>query len=751
MLRNAPIRSKFILTLIVPLLALTVVTLLGLRASLAEGARAGHVNQLARFADGLAPVVHELQNERSLSRNVIGSSRASGASILRAQRRVTDQAAASYRTAASRLRLGPGDSGLRLRIDYAFGELAKLTRQRELIDRSPIRGDELADQPLLEQAELEGNVHLGEGHPPVTNLQQALDQYSDTVNDLLDINGEIVPGSSGQRLLDSMAGSVALGRAMDFVDLQRGFLFGLLSQHRTALGDTEHGRLTVLMAAESIYLAQFQNHATPALRQLLNQTVTGPQVAQVAAVEREAALRERFPGGLTPGAWYSAASANLDRLRQVELAQNHDIVTTSAAVVASAGRRALLYSLLLVTALVLAVGLSLISARSMIVPLSRLKVAADEIAERTLPSVVRRLRDGEEVDLAAESAGPVAVDSSDEIGQLAESFNAVHQVAVQLAGKEAALRRSIGEMFLNLARRSQSLLDRQLELLRAVPLTGPAELPGAVAELDHLASRMRRNAENLIVLSGADPSRRWRGPVPVTELLAAAVAEINDHTRVELLSLPDAPIAGHAAADVMHLLAELIENAVTFSAPDTRALVAGQLLPAGYLLEIEDQGIGMSDDQLVDANQRLAQPPEVDLAQARLLGFFVVGHLAARHGMKVQLRHSWSGGITALVLLPADLLARQPVHGQPDRWGIAAARESAPTGVDPLGTPNGNGLGAPSSPGRRAQARTFAAADAVADGELDERALAELGLGPGWFDSRIPSVHAPLRRQPPGE
>jgi len=746
MLRNAPIRSKFILTLVVPLVALTAVTLLGLRASLAEGTRAGHVNQLARFADDLAPLVHELQNERSLSRNFIGSNRASGASILQAQRRVTDQAATTYRTAASRLRLGAGDSGLRQRIDYAFGELAKLTRQRELIDGSPIRGNELADQPLIEQAELEGNVHLGEGHPPVTNLQEALNQYSDTVNDLLDINGQIAPGSSDQRLLDSMAGSVALGRAEDFVDLQRGFLFGLLSQHRAVLGDAEHGRLAALMAAESIYMAQSQNHATPALRQLLTQTVTGPQVAQVGTVEQLAALRERFPGALTPGAWYRAASAKLDLLRQVELAQNHDIVTTSAALVASAGRRALLYSLLLVAALVLTVGLSLVSARSIIVPLSRLKVAADEIAERKLPGVVRRLRDGEEVDLAAESAGPAAVASSDEIGQLAEAFNAVHQVAVQLAGKEAALRRSIGEMFLNLARRSQSLLDRQLELLRAVPHAGPAELPGAVAELDHLASRMRRNAENLIVLSGADPSRRWRGPVPVTELVTAAADEINDQTRVEVLSLPEAPIAGPAAADVMHLLAELIENAVTFSSPDTHALVAGQLLPAGYLLEIEDQGMGMTDDQLVDANDRLARPPEVDLAQARLLGFFVVGHLAARHGMKVQLRHSWAGGITALVLLPADILARQPVPGQPGHWDIP--RPSPSAAMQQAVTPAAlDALGLPTAVGRHE--RTSTAADAVVNGELDERALADLGLGPGWFDSRIPSVHAPLRRHPP--
>ena len=673
MLRNAPIRSKFVLTLVVPLLALTIATLFGLRTSLAEGTRAGHLNQLARFANDLAPVVHELQNERSLSRNLISSNRATGMAALEAQRQVTDRAVAAYRAAASRLRLGAGDSGLKLRIDYAFGELDKLPRQRELIDQSPVHGDELAAQPLLAQAELEGNVHLGQEHPPVTDLRQALDQYSDTINDLLDVNAEIAaaaPGSGDSRLLESVAGAVALARAKDDVDLQRGFLFSLLSRKPVAFGDLEHGRLTALLAAESVYLAQFENHATPEQRQRFQQTVTGPQVAQVASIEQQAALEMRFPADLTAQDWYRAASAKLDLLRQVEAAQNRDIVSASAALVAGAGRRALLYSLLLVTALVLAVTLSLASARSIIRPLSRLKVAADEIAERKLPGVVRRLRDGEEVDLAAESAGAVTVGSRDEIGQVAQAFNAVHQVAVQLAGKEAALRRSIGDMFLNLARRSQSLLDRQLELLRALPGADPAALPGVVAELDHLASRMRRNAENLIVLSGADPARRWRGPVPVAELVGAAVAELNDPGRVELAALPDALVAGHAAADVMHLLAELLENAVSFSAPDTRALVGGQRLPAGYLLEIEDQGIGMSDEQLADANQRLASPPEVDLAQARLLGFFVVGHLAARHGRKVQLRHSRSGGVAALVLLPADLLAHPPaaLAGHPDGW-----------------------------------------------------------------------------------
>jgi HAMP domain-containing protein len=328
-------------------------------------------------------------------------------------------------------------------------------------------------------------------------------------------------------------------------------------------------------------------------------------------------------------------------------------------------------------ALVLAVALTLITARSLIRPMRRLEAAAEETATQRLPGVVQRLQDGEQVDLQAESAPPIEVHSRDEIGHLAEAFNSVHRVAVRVAGREAALRRSVGDMFLNLARRSQSLIERQLEVIDELEVNGSeAEVQAGLGELDHLATRMRRNAENLIILSGSEPARRWRGPISLTEIVRASIGEVKEHTRVELLPLDEVQLAGHAAADVMHLLAELIENAVTFSAPGTKALVAGQPLPAGYLLEIEDQGLGMTDEQLVKVNQRLAEPPDVDLALAQMLGFFVVTQLAAKHGIKVQLRHSWYGGVTALVLLPRRLIVN-PAELPPPADG-SAGRPAAP-------------------------------------------------------------------------
>jgi signal transduction histidine kinase len=226
-----------------------------------------------------------------------------------------------------------------------------------------------------------------------------------------------------------------------------------------------------------------------------------------------------------------------------------------------------------------------------------------------------------------------------------------------------------------------------------------------MAELDHLATRMRRNAENLIILSGSEPARRWRGPIALIEVVRAAVGEIKEHTRVELLPMDRVELAGHAAADLMHLLAELIENAVSFSAPGTQALVAGQPLPAGYLIEIEDQGLGMSDEQLVRVNERLAGPPDADFALAKMLGFFVVSQLAAKHGIRVQLRHSWYGGVTALVLLPADVILRSPTE-------MAIRPSEPPHAGRPPAAPD------PEDPGL------------------------------AWVDSRVPMVHVPVRRPP---
>jgi PAS domain S-box-containing protein len=230
--------------------------------------------------------------------------------------------------------------------------------------------------------------------------------------------------------------------------------------------------------------------------------------------------------------------------------------------------------------------------------------------------------------------------------------------------EQAALRQSISDLLHNLARRSQGLVDRQLELIDELERNevDPDRLH-ELFRMDHLATRMRRNVENLIVLSGVDQRRRWSESVPLRDVVEAAVAEVEEFSRVQVAGIHDLTLAGQAASDVAHLLAELIENATSFSSPTTMVEVSGGPTGNGYVLEIEDHGIGMSDADLAEANRRLAAPLAADnIAVSRLMGFHVVGRLAARHGIRVQLRHHWFGGVTALVLLPAVLLGSAGEH-----------------------------------------------------------------------------------------
>ncbi|HEV3400154.1 MAG TPA: nitrate- and nitrite sensing domain-containing protein, partial [Actinomycetes bacterium] len=678
-------------------LVLAVLALVGIRQNQAESDRAARSTNFARLAAGLAPLIHQLQAERSLSISYIDSGRRQWGSELLRQRRLVDRAAATYRAQAQRL--GADDEVLAEKIEYGLSELGRLAEQRQTIDRAPIVASELAVAPTIELHEEEGEENIKaateEGHGPLVTPGAALEQYTDTVSDLLDINGEIAPRSNDEALLKGVAASVALSRAKDFTDSQRSLLQNVYTTGH--FEGAEYARLSALVAAEVIYTAQYDANATEAQHEFREETVAGPEVEEVDELVAKAlapASADAPKLNVDPQEWFDAMSVKLDRMRTVEERLSADVIATSSALKQGADRRAWLYSLLLAAALVLAVVLTLITARSLIRPMRRLERAAEETATERLPGVVQRLQDGEQVDLAAESAPPIEVRSRDEIGHLAEAFNSVHQVAVRVAGREAALRRSVGDMFLNLARRSQSLIERQLEVIDELEDSGSdAEVRAGLGELDHLATRMRRNAENLIILSGSEPARRWRGPIDLTQVVQASIEEVKEHTRVEVLPLDPVQLAGHAAADVMHLLAELIENAVTFSAPGTKALVGGQSIPAGYLLAIEDQGLGMTDEQLVKVNERLVKPPDVDFALAKMLGFFVVTQLASKHGIKVQLRHSWYGGITALVLLPRQLVVN------------------------------------PAEPG---PANAAALAERTADPEAD------------WLASRVPMVHVPL-------
>ncbi|MFF9915715.1 nitrate- and nitrite sensing domain-containing protein [Streptomyces sp. NPDC013457] len=307
--------------------------------------------------------------------------------------------------------------------------------------------------------------------------------------------------------------------------------------------------------------------------------------------------------------------------------------------------------------------------RGLVIELISLRNTALGIARRKLPGAMLRLRAGEEIDVQAEA--PPGPAPQDEIGQVGEALTTVHRAALSAAVERAELASGISGVFVNLARRSQVLVHRQLNLLDSMERRAddPNEL-GDLFRLDHLTTRMRRHAESLIILSGAAPGRAWRMPVPLTNVVRAAVSEIEDYARVEMRQLPETSVIGGAVADLTHLLAELIENAAQFSPPHTKVRISGEPVGNGYALEIEDRGLGMGKETLAEANTRIAQSEALDLFDSDRLGLFVVSRLSSRHEIKVHLRTSPYGGTTAVVLLPTDVLqgalppGRSTAHGR---------------------------------------------------------------------------------------
>jgi signal transduction histidine kinase len=290
--------------------------------------------------------------------------------------------------------------------------------------------------------------------------------------------------------------------------------------------------------------------------------------------------------------------------------------------------------------------------------LTSLYESARQMAGERLPRLVERLRKGEDVDVEAESP-PLDRGRITEIARVADAFSSVQRTAIDAAVGQANLRKGVNQVFLSLSLRNQSLLHRQLGILDTMERA--TNDPAALADLfrlDHLTTRMRRHAEGLIILSGATPGRGWREPVPVVDVLRAAIAEVEDYVRVDVVSEATDALAGIAVGDVIHLLAELIENATAYSPPNTRVEVRGDAVGNGFAIEIEDRGLGLTPDELASINAQLANPPEFDLAKSDQLGLFVAGQLAARHGIRVSLRPSPFGGTTAIVVLPHDIIVR---------------------------------------------------------------------------------------------
>ncbi|MFF4368882.1 nitrate- and nitrite sensing domain-containing protein [Streptomyces sp. NPDC001594] len=372
--------------------------------------------------------------------------------------------------------------------------------------------------------------------------------------------------------------------------------------------------------------------------------------------------------GVTPQAWQAAATAKFDGYAQVEQELLEKAVKDTVAVSDKAQKDAILTGAVVVVALLAAFILAAMMARQMSRSMLRLRTSAFEVAEQRLPMLVDQLSrtDPGKVDTRVQ---PIPINSQDEIGEVARAFDQVHREAVRLAAEQALLRGNVNAIFTNLSMRNQSLIEGQLTLITDLENNeaDPDQLEN-LFRLDHLATRMRRNGENLLILAGENPGRRWDQPVPLVDVLRAASSEVEQYERIELSGVSEAEIHGQAVTDLVHLLAELLENATTFSSPQTKVRVNATRLPDGrVMIEIHDKGIGLTAEDFADINHKLANPPTVDAAISQRMGLFVVGRLADRHSIRVQLRPSGEqAGTTSLVMLPDAITHGGGGEGIPD-------------------------------------------------------------------------------------
>jgi signal transduction histidine kinase len=316
-----------------------------------------------------------------------------------------------------------------------------------------------------------------------------------------------------------------------------------------------------------------------------------------------------------------------------------------------------------------AVAATVLAARSITRPLASLTEQARTMARQRLPEAVREvLATPLGDDAVVPTVEPIEVASRDEVGDVAQALNDVQATALHLAVEQGVLRRNLADAFVSLGRRNQNLVSRQLDFVTSLEAeeTDPDTLD-ALFRLDHLATRIRRNAESLLVLAGLETPRRWATPQRLGDVVRSAIGEVADYRRVHVVELPPATVQGFAAADIAHLIAELLDNGLRASASGRRGVeVRGRYqADGGDLLAVVDSGDGMDVDEIAQANRRLAGTESYTVAPSRYLGHYVVGRLAARHGIRTRLAPTYGGGVTALVELPPSVATIEPAHLRP--------------------------------------------------------------------------------------
>ncbi len=574
-------------------------------------------------------------------------------------------------------------------------------------------GRALEAEPSLDAAEGAAGTQLGrlpEIRQRVAAGQldpvQAVGEYTTVTTALLAVDTALAAGASEGALGGTPAALHDLTVMKEQLSLSQALVsFGI---ERTGLAPSELNQLRTAELRLSDRLADFRAAASEQQRQDFTATVGADAMENRDKLAKTALGDQGTPADqairtLSAQGWNDASNGVITKVGEVSAELGAQTSTVSAELVDDASSGAGLLAVLLFGAMVLAVAVVFLITRQLLRSLRVLRASALDVAEKQLPDAVRHIQEGRS---QGTDVHPVPVGGDDEIGEVARAFDKVHHQALRLATEQAAMRTGYGNVFVNLSRRSQSLVQRQLQLIERLERDEEdADQLATLFQLDHLATRMRRNNENLMVLSGAEPGRRSGQPVSTTDVLRAAVSEIEQYQRVAVQPPPPARLVGYAASDLMRLVAELLDNATAFSAPETHVTVATRLADDGSLgIDILDKGIGMNEAEVAEANARLTEAPTVDLATSRRMGLFVVGRLASRHRIGVSL-HGGKDivGVRATVSVPADLVMAPPGDPGPATGPITQRLAPVPP-QQPGGLPrrqrpvNGTRPGMPSVP-----------------------------------------------------
>ena len=667
-LKNWRVRSRLFLLVAIP----TVTAVAAGGVFIASSAEGAIVNQrvltLANLSGKITGLVQALQNEREDTVRFIVLGNGNGG-----------------RGASPSSATPPGPELRLLDQDYAVTN-TWANQVKALADGVGGAYSALAQQDTQAAVTAIGNLPAIRAAATGTQLPAliVIEEYATAINALLAVESQIAVGSSDSTLAGSVRVLGLVSSMKEEASQQQALLTSALRSDLVSLaqfGPALQSAITNAQAQQQGNLNEFDTAATPAQRQLFDNVLSSSNVVQAQAQEQQAISLASSKSPIATDPTISDASSALSYvvsgMRSAEQQFADSVISRSGSLHTSAISSAVIFGLAVALLLGIALTATILVGRSMVGPLRRLRNGALEVAEARLPEIVRRMSetDGEGVTLEIE---PIDVDSSDEIGEVARAFDQVHKEAVRLAANEAALRGNVNAMFVNLSRRSQSLVERQIRVITRLERSEQdSERLASLFQVDHLATRMRRNSENLLVLAGQELSRRWGQPVALVDVLRAAVSEIEQYERVTLNVQPGISIRREAVRDVVHLTAELVENATSYSAADTPVTIEAHLLSSGgALIEIADQGVGMRAEAMAHANWRLDNPPMVDVEVSRRMGLFVVAQLAARHGIRVRLRPAPSGGLSALVWLPHEAITDEKSRSGPLRSASASGNRA---------------------------------------------------------------------------